>query len=294
MSVHVCLVVLSAVIAALGQSRREEVVSGGKLRHKAFACTPPLHTPDDNRPTFSLALPASVSKALHFHIFFYQYRHLRIYVRLPDGQRSMCTAPPDPGEEQRGVEQWEGVHGTWECNPSREQTPIVIGMCMGRIGREGVTGPTASKIRESVDSMKTYGGLGGVSIAPAGFTKVTSTANTTSAAVDDCEHIRRPCFHIRLARFFVDPSLSRHKSSIVPSRRLHNRFSNHHSVVDFDIFDNRHLGHEHVNYTDPHLANDAAGRGHARSYTLPSRCGLYEAFASEPKLEVLYRIDLLV
>jgi hypothetical protein len=138
---------------------------------------------------------------------------------------------------------------------------------MERIGREGVTGPTASKIRESVDSMKTYGGLGGVSIAPAGFKKVTSTANTTSAAVDDCEHIRRPYFHIRLARFFVVSSLSRHKSSTVPSRTLHYRFSNRHSVVDFDTSDNRRLGHEHVNYTNPHLANDAGCRGHARSYT---------------------------
>jgi hypothetical protein len=267
MSVHVCLVVLSAVIAALGQLRREEVVSGGKLRHEAFACTPPLHTPDDNCLTCLLASPSSVNKALHFLIFFHRYLYLRIHVRHPDGQRSMCTAPPDPGEEQRGVELLEGMHGTWECTPGGEQNLIDMGMCMERIGREGVTGPTASKIRESVDSMKTYGGLGVVSIAPAGFIKITSTANTTSAAVDDCEHIRCPCFHIRLARFFVDPSLSRHKSSIVPSRRLHYRFSNRHSVVDFDTFDNRHLGHEHVNYTDPHLANDAAGRGHARSYT---------------------------
>jgi hypothetical protein len=56
---------------------------------------------------------------------------------------------------------------------------------MERIRGEGVTVPTASKIRESVDSMKTYSGLGGVSVAPAGFRKATSTANTTSAAVDD-------------------------------------------------------------------------------------------------------------
>jgi hypothetical protein len=89
MSVHVCLVVVVAVIAALGQSRREEVVSGGKLHHEAFACTTPLHTPDDNRPTVSLASPASVSKTLHFHLLFHQYLYLRIYVRLPDGQRSM-------------------------------------------------------------------------------------------------------------------------------------------------------------------------------------------------------------
>jgi hypothetical protein len=162
------------------------------------------------------------------------------------------------------------MHGTWDCTPGGEQTPIGIGMCMERIGREGVTGPTASKIRESVDSMKTYGGLGGASIAPAGFTKVISTANTTSAAVDDYEHIRRPCFHIRLARFFVISSLSRHKSSTIPSRRLYYRFSNRHSVFHFDTSDNRRLGHEHVNYADPHLANDAGGRGHARSYTWPS------------------------
>jgi hypothetical protein len=118
---------------------------------------------------------------------------------------------------------------------------------MGRIGREGVTGPTASKIRESVDLMKTYGGLGGVSIAPAGFTKVTSTAETTSAAVDDYEHIRRPCFHIRLARFLVVSSLSRHKSSTIPSRGLHDCFSIHHSVLDLHILDHRHLGDELFN-----------------------------------------------
>jgi hypothetical protein len=59
-----------------------------------------------------------------------------------------------------------------------------------------VTGPTASKIRESVYSMKTFGGLGGVSIALAGFTRVTSTANTTSTALDDYEHIPCGCFHI--------------------------------------------------------------------------------------------------
>jgi hypothetical protein len=230
---------------------------------------PPLHTPDDDRHTSSLALPASVSKALHFHIFFHRYCHLQIYVRLPDGQRSMSTAPSDPGEEQRGVELLEGMHGTWDCNPGGEQTPIDIGMCMGRIGREGVTGPTASKIWEYVDSMKTYGGLGGVSTAPAGFTKVTSTVNTTSAAVDDYEHIRRPCFHMRLARFVVS-SLSRHNSSTVPSRSVHNRFSHRHSVLDFDTSDNRHLGHEHVTHANPHLANDARGRGHALSYTWPS------------------------
>jgi hypothetical protein len=239
-SVHVFLVVLSAVIAVLGQSRREELVSGGKLRHEAFACTPPVHTPDDNCPTFS--------KALDLHIFFHRYRHLRICVRLPGGQRSICTAPPDPGKELRGVELLEGMHGTWDCNPGGEQTPIDIGMCMERIGREAVTGPTASKIRESVDSMKTYGGLGGVSVALDGFTKVTSTANATSAAVDDCEHIRRPCFHIRLARFFVVSSLSRRKSSTIPSRGLHNCFSIHHSVLDLHIFEHLHPGHELFNY----------------------------------------------
>jgi hypothetical protein len=160
----------------------------------------------------------------------------------------MYTAPPDPGEELRGVELLEGIHGTWDCNPGGSQTPIDIGMCMGRIWREGVTGPTASKIRESLASMKTCGGLGGVSIAPAGFTKVTSTANTTSVAVDDYEHIRRPCFHIRLARFFVDSSLSRHNSSTIPSRGLHDCFSIHHSVLDLHIFEHHHLGHELFNY----------------------------------------------
>jgi hypothetical protein len=179
----------------------------------------------------------------------------------------MSTVPPNPGEEQREMQLLEGIRGTWDCRPGGKQTPIDIGMCMGRIGREGVAGPTASKIRESVDSIKTYGGLGGVSIAPAGFRKVTSTANTTSAAADDYEHIRRPCFHIRLARLFVVSSLSRRKSSTIPSRRLHYRFSNLHSVLDFDTSDNRRLGHEHVNYTNRHLANDAGGRGHARSYT---------------------------
>jgi hypothetical protein len=248
MSVHVCLVVLSAAIASLGQSGREKVVSGGELRHEAFACIPPLHPPDDNRPTFSLASPASVGKALHFHLFFHRYRHLRIYVRHPDGQRSMCTAPPDLGEEQRWVELLEGIHRTWDCNPVGEQTPIDIGMCMERIGREGVTDPTASKVRESVDSMKTYGGLGGVSIAPAGFTKVTSTANTTSAAVEDYEHIRRPCFHIQLARFFVVSSLSRHKSSTIPSRGSHNRLLHRHPLLNFHNIEHRHLGHEHPRF----------------------------------------------
>jgi hypothetical protein len=119
---------------------------------------------------------------------------------------------------------------------------------MERIGREGLTGPTASKIRESVDLMKTYGGLGGVSIAPAGFTKVTSTANTTSAAVDDCEHIRRPCFHIRLGRFFVVSSLSPRKSSTIPSRGSHNRFSHRHPLLNFHNIEHRHLGHEHLSF----------------------------------------------
>jgi hypothetical protein len=119
---------------------------------------------------------------------------------------------------------------------------------MGRIGREGVTGPTASKILESVDSMKTYGGLGGVSIAPDGFTNITSTANTTSAAVDDCEHIRRPCFHIRLARFFVVPSLSRHNSSTIPSRGFHDCFSHRHPLLDFHNIENCRFGHEHLNF----------------------------------------------
>jgi hypothetical protein len=119
---------------------------------------------------------------------------------------------------------------------------------MGRIGREGVTGPTASKIRESVDSMKTYSGLGGVSIVPDGFTKVISIANTTSAAVDDYEHIRRSYFHIRLARFFVVSSLSRQKSSTIPSRRFRNRFSHGHLLLDFHNIEHRHLGHELRNY----------------------------------------------
>jgi hypothetical protein len=174
----------------------------------------------------------------------------------------MCTVLPDPGEEQRGAELLEGMHGTWDCNPGGEQTPIDIGMCMERIGRERVTGPTASKIRESVDSMKTYGGLGVVSIVPAGFTKVISTANTTSSAVDDYEHIRRPYFHIRLAHFVV---VSSHATS--PPPFLHEDSTTASRIIMPSSIDNRHLGHEHVNYTNPHLANDAGGRGHARSYT---------------------------
>jgi hypothetical protein len=163
----------------------------------------------------------------------------------------MRTAPPDPGEEQRRVELWEGIHGTWDYNPGGEQALIDIGMCMERIGREGVTGPTASKIRESVDSMKTYGGLGGVATVPAGFIKFTGIANTTSAAVVDYGHIRLPCFHIRLARFLVVSSLSRHKPSTIPSRRLHSRFWNRRPVLDFYTSEYCHLGHEHLNYATP-------------------------------------------
>jgi hypothetical protein len=97
----------------------------------------------------------------------------------------------------------------------------------------------------------TYSGLGGVSIAPVGFTKITSTANTISAAVDDYEHVRRLCFHIRLARFLVVSSLSRHKSYTIPPRRLHDWFSNQYPVLDFHTSEHRHLGHEHSSHATP-------------------------------------------
>jgi hypothetical protein len=162
----------------------------------------------------------------------------------------MCTAPPDPGEEQRGWNCWKECVGHASVIQVENKLPSTLGCArgVGRIGREGVTGPTASKIRESVDSIKTYSGLGGVSIAPVGFTKITSTANTTSAAVDDYEHIRRPCFHIRLARFVVVSSLSPRKSSTIPSRGSHNRLSHGHLLLDFHNIEHRRLGHDLRNY----------------------------------------------
>jgi hypothetical protein len=88
--------------------------------------------------------------------------------------------------------------------------------------REGGRDHTASEVRESGDSMKTYGGHGDVSIAQAGLTKVTSTSSTTSAATRYSTHIRRPWLKAHLAPFFVVLSLLRpgHHSSTKTSQPL--------------------------------------------------------------------------
>jgi hypothetical protein len=83
-------------------------------------------------------------------------------------------------------------------------------------------------------------------------TSTTSTTSTTSAAAYDYAHIRRPCLHIQLPRFFVS-SLSRHHASTISSGRLHDRLSNHDPVLDFRTSEQRHLDldldldHEHFN-----------------------------------------------
>jgi hypothetical protein len=69
--VYVYSVISSAVFAVFGQLSREEVVSGGELRHEGLACTHLCTTPDHNHLTFSSTLPKSISKALHPLIFFH-------------------------------------------------------------------------------------------------------------------------------------------------------------------------------------------------------------------------------
>jgi hypothetical protein len=162
----------------------------------------------------------------------------------------MSTVPPDPGEAQQEGTRGRnpgamGLYFMWRRYTYRHRD--VYGD-----EREGGRDHTASEVRKSVDFMKACCGHG--SIAPSGSTEATSTTSTTSttsAAAYDYAHIRRPCLHIQLPRFFVS-SLSRHNSSTISFGRLHDRLSNHDPVLDFRTSEQRHLdldlNHEHFNY----------------------------------------------
>jgi hypothetical protein len=53
------------------------------------------------------------------------------------------------------------------------------------------------------------------------------------------------------SRFFVVSGLSRHNSSIIPSRGLHDRFLNRYRILGFHKIVHHHLSHEDFDYATP-------------------------------------------
>jgi hypothetical protein len=93
-----------------------------------------------------------------------------------------------------------------------------------------------------------WGGHGGVSVMRTSFTNTASTSTATSAATIYFPHISLLWFQVHLSRFFVVSGLSRHNSSTIPSRELHDRFLNRYCILGFHKIEHHHLGHEDFDY----------------------------------------------
>jgi hypothetical protein len=227
-------------------------VSSGELRHEGFGCTHPCTRRMIITPR-SLRLRRDHSARLY--IFTSSFIDIVIYASTSAIRTDEDACSPYRRIWAKSSERWnswrksEG-HGT--VLQVEDEQPSTSRCLLGEIrskegGREEWRDHTASEVRESGDSMMTYCGHSGVSIAPFGFTKATNTT-TTSASINEYAHIHRPWFHVQLVRFVVVSSLSRHNSSTIPSGRLYYHLSNHHPVLDFHTSEHRHLGHEHFNY----------------------------------------------
>jgi hypothetical protein len=100
---------------------------------------------------------------------------------------------------------------------------------LGEEGKDGGKGRSYGERGQGLGNR--WGGHGDVSVTPTSFTNTDSTSTTTSAATICFSHISLPWFQVHLSRFFVVSGVSRHNSSTIPSRELHDRFLNRSSTI---------------------------------------------------------------